>query len=738
MDPLKSISSAPNINLTKGSFFGYKTRIKVGNDFEGINYYNKLSGFVQKIFNKAVKVRVGDESFYVNAKSMAKFILRTNKKETPTTEIGKKIEGLAQELITKSEKIPDKTLDFFNLLNTSPQQTLTFEPPIKPASSSSSKTIEAATEGLSTATFTTPPADSANATQNADSKDSTEAPVKGSDKVMKVALSTTEKSEKAAKIIQRSFRVRKARRGLEKSELHATFKANEENYKSDPTYLEVLKKIDAKDSDSLKADLKKLKNNDLFLFAFRHILKNRDPEGRLIIDPGIKKAFEEHLIDTYKLQGDVFEDYHTFNVKGIAELVEYYKLVCPELAKCQVTQLFNKTKGWDPIKNGKGEVFFIADETSDTRTIGHVKGLYVNYDNKVAYYFNSLGGNEESVQHIRKALGDDFTIVTGTTQIQHDYHNCMIFATACMANIAKSRDTFAKRLETIAKSSESKAIFQKALIPEAIMLAQSMSLLKRYDAWFSLIKKFSIDSPTPHKTQTADSQQVDSNPFDTSTPRFSSPTADPDELKNLKSLFNENYLNPTQKNLEELKNLITSKRLTEEPKLILKELNELRDEVESNKSIISKLKKELIYTQDKLKKERQIIRFEKRLEDAQKKLDSFSKENQTIIEVESTLIKIDKLEKELEEAISFRDVWLKILHEDRDLLNKASNQVEKLRRIDGAIQLDEASGTEKNFLMERMRLYTLLNIAINRSFPNARMPLRNRLLSPQKKPKELS
>lgn len=724
----------------KGTFLGCKTRLKISNHETGINYYNALVGPILEFLTFAVRVKIGDETFYVNAKSLAKFSLSANNKKTPTD---KKIKFLANEFINKAQTTSGETLEFVLALKKVGQVSARHSmqpvailkkyysiaelkkegfsvPELKDHYSAKElkdvgfklpelkshysvndlrkagfKPHEMKKEGMTLeevagkeekksrsvaeGTFDyeiiqafrrgedQPPATNPteklstyfliSALRGADvsAKELLEEGVSPLDlfrggysrEILKKEghdvdkLLAAEAKAKAAGKIQHAFRANRAKLRLQ---------AREKKYKLDPTYQDVLRKIDAGDSVNLAPDLARL-TPDQFLFAFRYLVSRRDDQGRLLMNTDVQKAFEKHLIDTFKLEGAGFDSYRTFDVQGIAELVEYYKLVCPDLSKykdCKIVSLFNEKEGWNPIQQGSEERFFLADMTFKGKTIGHVVGLYVNYDKKVAYYFDSLGVvAAQEVKAIQEKLGGGFTIMTGKTGIQHDGHNCMVFATACMANIAQSRDSFSQRLCDMAASSKEKVILQESLIPEALMMAQSLSLLTKYDTWFSLIGSFSPES----------------------------------ELNDITNKFNQTVVAPID---EELKKLEEGKKILEE----------------------------------KLNSEGQAI-------DSLKKSDSSSSQigaafipyRKTKEELRRLNINISNIQSKREEAISFRDVWLKILHEDRDLLAKASDQVGKLRKRDGAIRIDQASGNEQNFLMERMRLQTLHYMATKRSSP---------------------
>lgn len=382
--------------------------------------------------------------------------------------------------------------------------------------------------------------------------------------------------EIAAKKIQTAFRANRAKLRV---------KTKEASYQKNPFYQEAIRKIDQEETKGLKENLENL-SSDEFLSVFRYLLSRKDEEGRIVINREIQGIFEHYLIDHFHLKGSGFDGYDTFDVQGIAELIEYYKLVCPDLANCEVTTLFDSERKWDEIKNGEGERFFVEDITSDGKTIGHVRGLYVNYEEKIAYFFDSLGGHKYDLKEIHQNLGENFTVITGNVQIQKDSHNCMVFAVACMANIAQSSSLFVKRLQAIAEFYETKKeIVQETALLENIMMAQSMSLLQKYDEWISLVGKSS-------------------------------------------------------------------------PSTKIKEIIQEFDE-----KVVLKIKKR----------------------------------------------------KRKKEAESFRDVWIKILHEDRVFLSRVSNQLKNLRSIDGAIRLDQFYQKEQNFLADRMRLRVLYYMATKRS-----------------------
>jgi hypothetical protein len=467
------------------------------------------------------------------------------------------------------------------------------------------------------------------------------------------------KLEDKVRKIQTAFRANRAKLRL---------RAKEKAYKSIPLYNEVIDKIDQGESRGLADALKNL-TDPQFLSAFRYLVSRRDEKGNTIINKSVQKVFEKYLIDQFSIKGSGFEEYDTFDVKGISELVEYYKLVCPELDRCDITTLFAPPEEWGEISIGTGEKFFLADDSSDGITIAHVQGLYVNYDDKTAYFFDSLGGSKQSIKIIREKLGPDFTIVTGTTKIQHDSHNCMVFAITCMANIAKSAASFSARLQAVANSSESKEILQQATIPEAIMMTQSLSLLNKYDQWISLVQESHPDR----------------------------------DLEGLFENFNQNFLEPLtakvaelQKNEEELRSVGEEfDKVIEEQKKEIFKLRGIRKkllESDSLKEQIQGIENTILAIRENI---RQLI-----ADNPHKKIKD----------------KLSKIQFHASEVKGFRDYWLQNLHEDRDLLTKVSNQAERLREIDGAIRLDDPSGTEQNFLMERVRLRTLYFMATRCSF----------------------
>ncbi|SCA58346.1 hypothetical protein AB751O23_AA_00150 [Chlamydiales bacterium SCGC AB-751-O23] len=425
----------------------------------------------------------------------------------------------------------------------------------------------------------------------------------------------TESEEEATKKIQLNIR----RKITNPAKL--SLKAKKEEYKKDPNFIEVLNQIDRGSPEELKEKLLTL-TKEQFLFTFRHLTKNKDPQGRLIIGDEIQKVFEKHLIDQLSLKDSGFTDYKTFDTQGISELVEYYKLAYSELDNCEITTLLNTQENWEGVKEGTGENFFIVDQDCNGKDVFHVTGLYVNYDNKTAYFFDSLGdsffskdSNIKIIQKIRKSLGEEFVVISGTVSIQKDLQNCMLFAMSCLRSIAKSGPSFSTRLKLIADSSNENEILQHSLIPETVIMAQSMSIVKKYDDWFSLIENHSPDS----------------------------------NLDDLGHYFNNTFKSPLLAKLQELK---------------------------------TKTKKKGI---------------------VKKKTESKPKDK-----------KEEEIKKQIQELTSFRNLWLKVLHEDRELLSRVSNQTGTLRENDGAIRLNE-SGKEENFLIQRMRLRVLYYMATKRS-----------------------
>ncbi len=235
--------------------------------------------------------------------------------------------------------------------------------------------------------------------------------------------------------------------------------------------------------------------NEQFLFCFRQFLNKKNPLTG-VIDFSLKaqQEFERGLIWRFEIEGSGFqgkvgENGH-LDQEGVRNIIEYYKIIYPSLSRKGLTivPLFS-TGGWETIGSslGKsGEVMFVGDPFGGKPNgeFYHATTLYVDYDHKFAYYFDSVNGEsrDKTIENLTRILGPEFKIQTHQQRIQADTVSCMFFATSCMVRVAEAGAKFSDSLP------KEVSVFRN-VPPEFITLSQSLSTIETYQKWFAFISE---------------------------------------------------------------------------------------------------------------------------------------------------------------------------------------------------------------------------------------------------------
>ncbi len=303
-------------------------------------------------------------------------------------------------------------------------------------------------------------------------------------KVSEQALA--EQQAKAATKIGTAWKHRKFRKHLASKE---KIFLEDENVKS------VLEKINSNEAPS-KELLLKLDGEQL-LFCFRRMLNKKNEKRIINFTEEMEASFEEALVMKFEMLGKGYQSgAYSFlghlDQTGVKDLIEYYKILYPSLSREGLTikTLFRNDNKWDDIApmGKEGEYFFIEDISrgKDDGTFFHATMLYVNYDKKIAYHFNSLSGGID--EEISAALGAEFQLQSHVPSLQKDVSNCMVFAATCMVRIAERGPKFLEDLPN------DPGILQ-SIPPEFVTMSQSLSLIQKYDGWFEFVRRNEKTNP---------------------------------------------------------------------------------------------------------------------------------------------------------------------------------------------------------------------------------------------------
>lgn len=246
------------------------------------------------------------------------------------------------------------------------------------------------------------------------------------------------------------------------------------------------------------SDLLELDDSSLYKVA-KHAFTLEDGSFYKVLNRDLQNTLELQLMNRANLNPEYFDGRSFMTHKSVMKLTKNYLEKYSKLNDYKIDFIWGDTVitvGKKKLEHGRQ--FFLLDTGS--KSLNHVKLLFADHDQKIAYYFESFEPGYEgtsagtflhdtvdrNAESFRAALGDDYRLVSSRSFVQSDDRNCMVFSVEAMKVIANS-ENFTNRLKQIFSLEgfkSQKLVVLKNLLPEFMHMSQSTSVVKAYDSWY--------------------------------------------------------------------------------------------------------------------------------------------------------------------------------------------------------------------------------------------------------------